>query len=98
MSDKQEVAIFLDIPAKLLVALYELNGKANIRKLAEKLSKDYGTSFTSVYNSLYLLEKEGFLTIHKEGRERIIELTDRGKTIAGKLAVLVTELMETLVL
>ncbi|WP_338604920.1 hypothetical protein AAGT10_15010 (plasmid) [Sulfolobus tengchongensis] len=96
MSDKQEVSIFLDTPAKLLVALFELGGRANIRKLAEKLSKEYGTSFTSVYNTLYLLEKEGFLTIRREGRERIIELTDRGKTIAGKLAILMSELIETL--
>nr|WP_011114798.1 hypothetical protein [Sulfolobus islandicus]AAK06920.1 ORF95 [Sulfolobus islandicus] len=77
--NKSEAAIFLDNPARLIAALYELGGRSNLRRLFEKVSKEYGSSFTALYNAMHLLEKEGYITVTDLGREKIVELTEKGR-------------------
>ena len=78
MTMKKEAALFLDNPARLLAALYELGGRSNLRKLFDKLAKEYGSSFTSLYNTINMLEKDGYIKVTSNNREKIIELTEKG--------------------
>jgi DNA-binding Lrp family transcriptional regulator len=48
----------------------ERGGRANIRALFDKVSKQYGSSFTALYNTVRILEKEGYIKVNDVGREK----------------------------
>ena len=91
---KNEAALFLDNPARLLAALYELGGKSNLRKLFDKLAKEYGSSFTSLYNTINMLEKDGYIKVTSNNREKIIELTEKGWKKGELFATFINQLVD----
>ncbi len=77
--DRELVEIFLhDKPARLLVSV--LNGKG--KKYASIIAKEIDCTYSHCVRLLQKLEKKGLLKFMKNGRIKVVELTDYGKRIA----------------
>jgi len=69
--------IFQKVGSRMLLYL-KSNRDCNLSEIA----RDMGTSYSHVFNTASELKKMGFLQTSKKGRERIIQLTGKGKRVA----------------
>lgn len=56
------------------------------------ICQDIGTVSTTTIGYIDIFENEGFVETYKQGNERIIKITEKGKKIAKKLKIIIEEL------
>lgn len=77
---------FKEKPSLILIAL---NKNGDEGKIISCLAKDANCVFAHVTNILKYFHKENITTFKKEGRNKIIKLTEKGK----KLAILLEQMI-----
>lgn len=81
--------IFLHIkPAKIMVGL----GRGRDTKYASVLSKEADCTYSHTVKILDQFKEHGLIEFKKEGRKKLIELTDEGEELAERMG----ELMDSL--
>lgn len=83
--------IFLHIkPAKILVGLV----RGRDTKYASILSKEADCTYSHTVKILDQFKAHGLIEFHKEGRKKLIELTEEGEELATRMADLMDSLDE----
>lgn len=71
--------LFLQKKPKEIILYIKNQGKSNISEIASKTNSTYAHS----YNIIKKFEENGLIVTNKHGRDKFIELTDKGKQIAS---------------
>lgn len=79
---------FREKPAMMLVKL----GSATSDIYASSLAKQVDCTYSHVVKILHEMEKANIVTFKKEGRLKILELTEKGKAIADHVDQIMTKL------
>ncbi|MDY6768759.1 MAG: winged helix DNA-binding protein [Candidatus Nanohaloarchaea archaeon] len=80
MTDLEEMFLHRK-PARILVGIT----RGDDRKYASVLSKEADCTYSHTVKILDQFEERGLIEFTKEGRKKLIELTDRGDQIASHL-------------
>lgn len=67
-------------PALALIQIADILEKGN--KYASKIAKEIDTTYSHIVKIIKEFERLGLITAEKEGRKKIIRLTDKGKLLA----------------
>jgi len=68
-------------PALALVQISDVIERGN--KYSSKIAKEIDTTYAHIVKIMKEFEKLGLITAEKEGRKKIINLTDKGKKLAN---------------
>lgn len=83
--------IFLHVkPAKILVGLV----RGHDTKYASVLSKEADCTYSHTVKILDQFKAHGLIEFRKEGRKKLIELTDEGEDVANSMADLIDSMEE----
>ncbi|MCF7866353.1 hypothetical protein K9L67_01835 [Candidatus Woesearchaeota archaeon] len=89
MRTKKVFSVFFrEKPAMMLVKLK----LATKEVYASSLAKDVDCTYSHVVKILQEMEKANIVTFKKEGRLKILELTEKGKEIAGHVEQIMSKL------
>ncbi len=80
MTDLEEMFLHRK-PARILVGIT----RGEDRKYASVLSKEADCTYSHTVKILDQFEEKGLIEFTKEGRKKLIELTDRGEEIASRM-------------
>ncbi|MDY6761513.1 MAG: winged helix DNA-binding protein [Candidatus Nanohaloarchaea archaeon] len=80
MTDLEEMFLHRK-PARILVGIT----RGEDRKYASVLSKEADCTYSHTVKILDQFEERGLIEFTKEGRKKLIELTDRGEEIASRM-------------
>lgn len=88
MPDKDSEIFLRQKPSKILVSL----NNPSTENYASALSTNIGCTYSHTVRLLQDFEQLGLIETKKEGRKKIIELTDKGRDVASNIS----EVMEKL--
>ena len=77
-------------PARILV---KLNNQFS-ENYPSQIAGEVGATYSHTVRIVHRLEDYGLIESHKEGRKKLLELTDDGTEVAKKCSELLTELEE----